>query len=57
MFVIHMIRWDDMMNREKNERNRELLLKIEWMKEMDDKNDVLHKGGWMNEGMNMMNTM
>ena len=51
-----MIRRDDMMNRERNERNRELLLKIEWMKEMDDKNDVLEKGGWMNEGMNMMNT-
>ena len=33
-----------------------LLLKIEGMKEMDDKNDVLEKGRWMNEGMNMMNT-
>ena len=41
---------------ERNERNRELLLKIEGMKEMDVKNDVSHKGGWMNEGMNMMNT-
>ena len=57
MFVIHMIRRDDMMSRERSERNGELLLKIEGMKEMDDKNDVSHKGGWMNEGMNMMNTM
>ena len=57
MFVIHMIRWDDMMNRERKERNIKLLLKIEAMKEMDVKNDVLEKGGWMNEGMNMMNTM
>ena len=57
MFVIHMIRRDDMMNRERNERNGELILKIEGMKEMDVKNDVLGKGGRMNEGMNMMNTM
>ena len=56
MFEKHMIRRDDMMNRERNERNRELIFKIEGMKEMD-KNDVLEKGGWMNEGMNMMNTM
>ena len=42
--MIHMIRRDDMMNRERNERNDELLLKIEGMKEMD-KNDVLEKGG------------
>ena len=53
----HMIGRDDMMNRERNERNGELILKIEGMKEMDVKNDVLEKGGWMNEGMNMMNTM
>ena len=53
----HMIRWDDMMNRERNERNIKLILKMEGMKEMDVKNDVLEKGGWMNEGMNMMNTM
>ena len=52
----HMIRSDDMMNRERNERNRELLLKMEGMKEMDVKNDVSEKEGWMNEGMNMMNT-
>ena len=56
MFVILMIRWDDMMNRERKERNRELLLKIEAMKEMDSMNDVIHKGGWMKQGMNMMNT-
>ena len=56
MFVILMIRWDDMMNRERKERNRELLLKIEAMKEMDSMNDVIDKGGWMNKGMNMMNT-
>ena len=51
-----MIRWDDMMNRERKERNRELLLKIEGMKEMDSRNDVIHKEGLMNKGMNMMNT-
>ena len=56
MIVILMIRWDDMMNRERKERNRELLLKIEAMKEMDSMNDVIDKGGWMNKGMNMMNT-
>ena len=46
MFVKHMIRRDDMMNgeRERNERNDELLLKIEGMNEMDVKNDVLEKG-------------
>ena len=56
MFVILMIRWDDMMNRERKERNRELLLKIEAMKEMHSMNDVIDKGGWMNQGMNIMNT-
>ena len=54
--MIHIIRIDDMMNRESKQRNTKLLLKIEAMKEMDVKNDVLQKGGWMNEGMNMMNT-
>ena len=34
-----------MMNRERKERNRELLLKIEAMKEMDSMNDVIDKGG------------
>ena len=52
----HMIRRDDMMNRERKQRNRELLLKIEAMKEMDVRNDVTHKGGLMNQGMDMMNT-
>ena len=56
MFVILMIRRDDMMNRERKERNRELLLKIEAMKEMDVRNDVIHNGGLMKKGMNMMNT-
>ena len=56
MFVKHMIRWDDMMNRERKQRNRELLLKIEAMKEMDVRNDVIHNGGLMKKGMNMMNT-
>ena len=51
-----MIRWDDMMNRERKERNNKLLLKIEAMKEMDSMNDVIDKGGWMGQGMNMMNT-
>ena len=51
-----MIRWDDMMNRERKQRNGELLLKIEGMKEMHSRNDVIDKGGWMNQGMNMMNT-
>ena len=56
MFVILMIRRDDMMNGERKERNRELLLKIEAMKEMDSMNDVIDNGGLMNIGMNMMNT-
>ena len=51
-----MIRWDDMMNRERKQRNKELLLKIEAMKEMDVRNDVIHNGGLMKKGMNMMNT-
>ena len=51
-----MIRRDDMMNRESKERNGELLLKIEAMKEMDVRNDVIHNGGLMKKGMNMMNT-
>ena len=51
-----MIRRDDMMNRERKQRNKELLLKIEAMKEMDVRNDVIHNGGLMNQGMNMMNT-
>ena len=51
-----MIRWDDMMNRERKQRNRELLLKIEAMKEMDVRNYVMHNGGLMKQGMNMMNT-
>ena len=34
-----------MMNRERNERNIKLILKMEGMKEMDVKNDVLEKGG------------
>ena len=38
-----------MMNRERNVRNRELLLKIEGMKEMDVKNDVLDKGNEYDE--------
>ena len=45
-----------MMNRERKQRNKELLLKIEAMKEMDVRNDVIHKGGLMKKGMNMMNT-
>ena len=45
-----------MMNRERKQRNTELLLKIEAMKEMDVKNDVIDNGGLMNQGMNMMNT-
>ena len=56
MFVILMIRWDDMMNIERKERNRELLLKMEGMKEMDSRNDVIDKGRWMNKGVNRMNT-
>ena len=45
-----MIRIDAMMNRERKERNTKLLLKIEAMKEMDVKNDVLQKGDeWMKE--------
>ena len=54
--MILMIRWDDMKNMERKERNVELLLKIEAMKEMDSKNDVIDKGGWMNQGINMINT-
>ena len=45
-----------MMNRERKQRNRELLLKIEAMKEMNVRNDVIDKGGLMNQGMNMMIT-
>ena len=45
-----------MMNRERKQRNTKLLLKIEAMKEMLVKNDVIHNGGLMNQGMNMMNT-
>ena len=56
MIEILMIRWYDMMNRERKERNRELLLKKEAMKEMHSMNDVIDKGGWMNQGMNMINT-
>ena len=40
-----------MMNRERKQRNRELLLKIEAMKEMDVRNDVIHNGG-INESRN-----
>ena len=47
---------DEMMNRERKQRNRELLLKIRIMKETDFKNPVWHKGGWMKKGMNMINT-
>ena len=56
MFVILMIRRDDMMNIERKQRKTKLLLKIEAMKEMDVRNDVIHKGGLMNQGMNLMNT-
>ena len=56
MFVILMIKRDNMMNRERKQRNREMLLKIEAMKEMDVRNDVIHNGGLMKKGMNMMNT-
>ena len=45
-----------MMNRERKQRNNKLLLKIEAMKEMLVKNDVIHNGGLMNQGMDMMNT-
>ena len=45
-----------MMNRERKQRNRELLLKIEAMKEMDVRNDVIHNEGLINQGMNKMNT-
>ena len=41
-----------MMNRERKQRNRELLLKIEAMKEMGVRNDVIHNGG-INESMNV----
>ena len=56
MLVKLMISWDYMMNREREQRNGELLLKIEAMKEMDVRNDVIHNGTLMNQGMNMMNT-
>ena len=36
-------------NEQRKQRNRELLLKIEAMKEMDVRNDVIHNGGLMNE--------
>ena len=45
-----------MMNRERKQRNTKLLLKIEAMKEMDVRNDVIHKGGLMKQGMNIINT-
>ena len=51
-----MIRRDDMMNRERKQRDRELLLKMEAMKEMDVRNDVIQKGELMKKGMNLMNT-
>ena len=44
------------MNRERKQRNNKLLLKKEAMKEMGVRNDVIHKGGLMNQEMNMMNT-
>ena len=45
-----------MMNIERKQRNRELLLKIEAMKEMLVRNDLIHNGGLMNQEMNMMIT-
>ena len=45
-----------MMNRERKQRKNKLLLKIEAMKEMLVRNDVIHKGGLMKKGMNMMIT-
>ena len=51
MIVILMIRWDDMMNRERKQRNKELLLKIEAMKEMDSKKWCDTQGG-INESRN-----
>ena len=45
-----------MMDRERKQRNKELLLKIEAMKEMDVRNDVTHNGGFMNQRMNMIIT-
>ena len=45
-----------MMNSERKQRNKELLLKIEAMKEMLVRNDVIQKGGLMKQGMNMMDT-
>ena len=56
MFVKHMIRWDDIVGGKRKQRNKELLLKIEAMKEMDVRNDVIHNGGLMKKGMNIMNT-
>ena len=43
--VMWMIRRDEMMNRERKQRNRELLLKIRIMKETGFKNRMWHKGG------------
>ena len=43
-----------MMNKVRKQRNRELLLKIEAMKEMLVRNDVIHKGGLMKKGMNIV---
>ena len=40
IFVMWMIRRDEMMNRERKQRNRELLLKIRIMKETSFKNRV-----------------
>ena len=54
--VMWMIIRDEMMNRERKQRNRELLLKIRIMKETGFKNPVWHKGGWIKKGMNMINT-
>ena len=40
----------------RKQRNTKLLLKIEAMKEMDVRNDVIHNVRLMNKGMDMMNT-
>ena len=56
MFVILMIRGGYIVGGKRKQRNKELLLKIEAMKEMDVRNDVIHNGGLMKKGMNMMNT-
>ena len=56
MFVKHMIRWDEIVGGKRKQRNGELLLKIKAMKEMDVRNDVIHNGGLMKQGMNMMIT-